>query len=121
MVKKRLIVIGRVSAMLRSVLARLALPATLQRPRIRRAAPFMVVVISASLLFVGLFYVWTRMQIVQIGYEISELSSKNKELANRKRELMLEIASLQSPQELEKKARKQGLIIPHIDRVVHVP
>jgi len=114
-------VIGTVSAKLKSVLARLALPATLHRPRIRRAAPFMVAVISASLLFVGLFYVWTRMQIVQIGYEISELSSKNKELANRKRELMLEIASLQSPQELEKKARKQGLVIPHIDRVVHVP
>ncbi len=81
----------------------------------------MAVVISASLLFVGLFYVWTRMQIVQIGYEISELESKNRDLANRKRELMLEMTSLRSPHELEKKARSQGLIIPNIDRVVHVP
>lgn len=121
MVKKRLMLIGDVPAQVRSLVERLALPASLHQPRIRRAAPFMVAVISASLLFVGLFYVWTRMQIVQIGYEISELESKNKDLANRKRELMLEIASLQSPQELEKKARKQGLVIPHIDRVVHVP
>ena len=61
------------------------------------------------------------MQIVQAGYEISALESKNKELANRKRELMLEIASLRSPEELEKKARKQGLVVPSINRVVHVP
>jgi cell division protein FtsL len=116
-----MMLIGRVSARVSTLVARLTLPARLHRPRIQRAAPFMAVVVSASLLFVGLFYVWTRMQIVQIGYEISELESKNKELANRKRELMLEIASLQSPQVLEKKARKQGLVIPNIDRVVHVP
>ncbi len=100
--------------------SRLALPAE-HRPRLRRAVPLIVVVASVFLLFVGLFYVRTRMQIVQIGYDISELESKNKELGNRKRELLLEVASLQSPEEIEKKARKQGLVIPSLDRVVHVP
>ena len=112
--------LGNIWAPVRAALARLALPKQ-HSPRLRRAMPFMVVTISASLLLVGLFYVWTRMQIVQAGYEISALESKNKELANRKRELMLEIASLRSPEELEKKARKQGLVVPSINRVVHVP
>lgn len=89
--------------------------------QMRRAAAFVGVVLSATLLFVGLFYVWTRMQIVQMGYEISKLESKNEELKNRKRELMLEIASLQSPGELEKEARKLGLVTPDMGSVVHVP
>jgi len=91
------------------------------QPGIRRAVPLTVVILSVTILFVGLFYVRTRMQIVQIGYEISELETKNKDIKNRMRELQLEIASLQSPGELERKARKLGLVSPAMQRVVHVP
>ena len=91
------------------------------RPGIGRAVPLTVVVLSVTILIVGLFYVWTRMQIVQIGYEITRLESKNKEIKNRMRELQLEIASLQSPSELEGKARKLGLVPPAAHKVVHVP
>lgn len=86
-----------------------------------QAAPFMALVLSAAVLCVGLFYVWARMQIVQLGYEISTLESKNREWKDRKKELMVEMASLQSPKELEKKARKLGLIFPAMEKVVHVP
>lgn len=81
----------------------------------------MAVALSAAVLCVGLFYVWTRMQIVQLGYEISTLEAKNRELKDRKKELMVEMASLQSPTELEKKARKMGLVFPAMEKVVHVP
>jgi cell division protein FtsL len=91
------------------------------RTGIRRMGPFIGVVLSAAVLFVGLFYVWTRMQMVQIGYEISRTESKNRELQKRMRELTLEIASLQSPAELEKKASKIGLTLPPMDKVIHVP
>jgi cell division protein FtsL len=89
--------------------------------RVRGAAIFVGLCLAAALLFTGLFYVWTSMRQVQIGYEISSLESKNRELKNRKRELLLEIASLQSPGELEKKARKHGLVFPSMGKVVHVP
>lgn len=91
------------------------------RPGIRRAVPLTVVIVSVTILFVGLFYVRTRMQIVQIGYEISELETRNKDIKNRVRELQLEIASLQSPGDLERKARALGLVSPAMQRVVHVP
>jgi len=93
----------------------------LHKLQVRRTAFFTVVVMSAAILLVGLFYVWTRMQIVQIGYEVSSLEEKNKDLKNRKRELMVEIASLQSPGELDEKAAKLGLIIPPVNKVVNVP
>lgn len=91
------------------------------RIRMGGAAIFVGLCIAAALLFTGLFYVWTSMGQVQIGYQISTLEAKNRDLKNRKRELLLEIASLQSPGELEKKARKQGLVFPAMGKVVHVP
>jgi cell division protein FtsL len=86
-----------------------------------KISPVMLVTVTCAILFVGLFYVWTRMQLVQIGYQISTVEAKNNELKNRKRELMLEIASLQSPKELEAKAAKYGLSMPAVGKVVHVP
>lgn len=88
---------------------------------IRYAGPFLAVVLSVAVVLVGLFYVRTRMQLVQIGYEISGLETKNRDLKKRVGELELEIASLQSPSELEKKAAKIGLGFPPMGRVVNVP
>jgi cell division protein FtsL len=95
---------------------------TLGTSNVGRAGALLAVALVAALLFVGLFYVWTRMQIVQIGYEIASLEKKNRILNQRKRELLLEIASLQSPGELEQQARqKANLIVPPMSKVVHVP
>jgi len=103
-----------------SALARF-LPADATREQVRRKGVVLGMCLAVVLLLVGLFYVWTRMQQVQIGYEISRLEAMNKDLKNRKRELHLELSSLQSPRELEVKARKLGLVHPPMGRVVHVP
>ncbi len=89
--------------------------------RLRSGIAFLCASAVMVVLLIGFFYVWNRMKIVQVGYEISTLENRNKELKNRKRELLLEIASLESPGELEKKAAKQGLRFPAIGRVIHVP
>jgi cell division protein FtsL len=88
---------------------------------ILRAGHLMAVIIAAAVIIIGMFYVWHRMQLVQTGYEISALEEKNRDLKKRSRELTLEISSLQSPGELQKKATQQGLVAPSMDRVVHVP
>ncbi len=88
----------------------------------RRAGAFAVTMVTVTVLCMGLFCVWTRMRLVQIGYEITTLEKKNQEFKKRKSELLVELASLQSPQELETKAReKAGLIFPGIGKVIHVP
>lgn len=83
--------------------------------------PYCLVMVLAILLLVGLFNVWTRMALVQLGYEISNLETKNKELKGRLRELSLELSSLESPVELEKRATKKGLKLPSVGRIIHVP
>jgi len=94
---------------------------TFDNAEIVRASHLVAIIIAATVLIIGMFYVWHRMQLVQIGYEISSLEEKNRELKKRSRELMLEISSLQSPGELERKAARHGLVVPSRDRVVHVP
>jgi cell division protein FtsL len=87
-----------------------------------RGGAFLMAGLAAIVLFVGLFYVWSRMRLVQIGYEITELERINNDLKKRKRELKLELASLEAPANLESKARTEaGLIFPPIKKVVHVP
>lgn len=94
----------------------------LRNPRTGRAGTLIALGLVGLLLLGGLFYVWTRMQLVEIGYEIADIEKKNNALKNRKRELMLEIASLQYPADLEKQARERaGLVFPDMGKVVHVP
>ncbi|MGC8657827.1 MAG: septum formation initiator family protein [Desulfomonilaceae bacterium] len=83
--------------------------------------PYGLTVLLLILLLVGFFNVWTRMGLVQLGYKISKLETKNKELKSRVRELSLELASLESPAEIEKRATKQGLKMPLVGRIVNVP
>jgi len=89
--------------------------------RLSSILPYCIVITLLIFLLVGLFNVWTRMALVQLGYEISALESKNKELKGRVRELSLELSSLESPVEIEKKATKQGLRMPSVGRIIHVP
>ncbi len=92
------------------------------KPRTRRTGVVLAVALTAWLLAVGFFYVWTRMHLVQLGYEVSALEKEHEALNKRKTELLLEISSIQSPIELEKQAKERaGLIFPAIDKVVHVP
>lgn len=102
--------------------ARRLIRVTLRNPRTGRTGTLIALGLVGLLLSGGLFYVWTRMQLVQIGYEVADIEKKNNALKNRKRELLLEIASLQYPADLEKQARdRAGLVFPDIGKVVHVP
>lgn len=88
---------------------------------VHSAGLFMAALIFIAVMVVGLFYVRTRMALVEIGYEVSSLEKKNRDLKKRATELTLEVAFLESPGDLEKKASKVGLVFPSVGKVVHVP
>jgi cell division protein FtsL len=66
-----------------------------------------------------LLYVWTRVQVVQYGYEISS-ALRAKEAANiAHNERTLELATLRSAQQVEQRARqKMGMAPPRKDQLV---
>jgi len=65
-----------------------------------------LLVTAFMLFFIGgsLFYVWSRIQVLQLGYEISNVLKEEKALTDNNKKLRLEIATLKSYGRIEKLA-----------------
>ncbi len=67
-----------------------------------------LVILCTSLLFFlfgsCLFYVWSRIQVIRLGYEISNALKVERALGEENRKLRLEIATLKSCARIEKLA-----------------
>jgi len=57
----------------------------------------------------GVGYVWLNFEGTQIGYDISKLKQEELRLKELNQKLKLELATLKSPQYLEKSSRHLGL------------
>ncbi len=55
----------------------------------------------------ALFYVWSRVQVVSLGYELTTLKLQAEELGKQISSLELEMAKMKSPKRLEEIARNE--------------
>jgi len=55
----------------------------------------------------SLFYVWSRIQVIQLGYEISNALKEKRVLTEANKKLRLEIATLKSYSRIEKLAAEE--------------
>lgn len=62
-----------------------------------------------TLMVSGIGYVWLNFKGTQIGYDISKLKQEELRLRELNQKLRLELATLKSPQHLEKASRHLGL------------
>lgn len=86
----------------------------LRNRRIKLYCAVMAVILCSSLI-----YVWTRIRVVQQGYEVSRLSKETDELTKQKSRLEAEIAALKSPQRLEMIARDHfDMRLPKGDEII---
>ena len=70
-------------------------------------------------LLVALFLVWARIQVIQLGYEVSRLRKDVRELAQQRDLLEADVASLKSPKRLEGIATERfGMRLPMGDEVI---
>jgi cell division protein FtsL len=89
---------------------------SLQRPRI-----FPVLVFMAVIMAVALFFVWSRLQVVNLEYGISSLEGRLRNLQQESRGLQVEVATLRSPVRIEQMARRElGLRLPAPEQVITV-
>ena len=100
-----------------------AVPLKNRRVRPRRKAMTGVWIVLMALLFLqGLFYVWCRVQCVNVGYAIEQEKSRHETLLKVRRTLNIELARLKSPERIETIARTRlGLIMPDAQRTVTLP
>jgi cell division protein FtsL len=98
----------------------------LQRQRVSRRVkektghPSILLSALLFLLIVSILcYVWTRIKVVQYGYEISSALRAKEAAANAHNERTIEIATLRSAQQVEKRAREElGMSPPRKDQLV---
>ncbi len=73
------------------------------------------------LLFIGgsLFYVWSRIQVIQLGYEVSNALKEERSLTEANKKLRLEIATLKSYARIEKFAVEElRMVKPKPEQVI---
>lgn len=79
--------------------------------------------IALGLVFVSLLflfvYLWSRVNVVQYGYELSMVNSERAEFMEKNRRLRVELTKLKSPQRIELVATEElGLVYPRGEQVI---
>jgi len=90
------------------------------KPKGKRLNLF-ILFILLMLLFIGgsLFYVWSRIRVIQLGYEISNALKEERSLTEANKKLRLEIATLKSYGRIEKFALEElGMVKPKPEQVI---
>jgi cell division protein FtsL len=89
---------------------------SLQQPRLLPLLAFVAVLMGISL-----FFVWSRLQVVNLEYDISSLEGRLRSMQQESRRLTLEAASLRHPGRIEQVALTElGLRLPTLAQVVTV-
>ena len=70
--------------------------------------------------FVILLYLWCRLTVVNLGYEISQLNMEYRQALEENRRLKIEVAGLKSPKRIEPIAIKMGLQYPTKEQIIHL-
>ena len=65
---------------------------------------FRILFLVAFMAILSLFYIWSRVQIVQYGYDINALKSRQYQLVEANKKIKMEVATLKSPRRIEKGA-----------------
>lgn len=87
------------------------------RNRLVRRGIILLITITLS----ALFCVWSRVRIVQMGYEVSSLQTEAKELDKKVNHLSVEVERLRSPTRLQKVATKiLGMHPPTSEEIVFI-
>lgn len=88
----------------------------LSRPKV-----FPILLFIVLMLTVALFYVWSRLQVINLEYDISSLEGRLRTQQQESRNLQVEVASLRSPQRIAEVAqRKLGLHLPKPEQVITI-
>lgn len=88
----------------------------LHRPRLLPILVFVVILMCVALVFV-----WSRLEVVNLEYEISSFQGRVRALQQESSRLQLEAASLSNPARIENMARTRlGLRMPAPEQVITV-
>lgn len=78
--------------------------------------------IIGVLSFTFIVYVWSKIDVLQIGYELEKLSKQRMSLEQEHNRLQLKLSQLTAPDRIASESEKRlGMKIPNTGQVVLVP
>lgn len=81
-------------------------------PARTRSYGIVVALSLAALAVVALLHVWTRLEIIRIGYELSQQTRLHQALSQHNQRLRLELATRKDPATVERIARERLQMVP---------
>ena len=81
--------------------------------------PYLIVLIIMFTIL-GMFYVWTTMESIKLGYDINKLNTIKSGLEHKHKELLIKKTALSSPSRIYKIAKKMGFIYPKEGKIIMV-
>ncbi len=89
-----------------------AIPRALTWPARTRSYGIILTLSLISLVVVALLHVWTRLEVIRIGYELSLQSRLHQALVQHNQRLRLELATRKDPATVERIARERLQMVP---------
>ena len=89
-------------------------------PRSSPSFGLTVGLVLSSLVLISLLYVWSRLEVIRIGYELSQQSKLARALAQHNQRLRLELATRKDPATIEKFARERLHMAPPQPSAIHI-
>lgn len=91
------------------------------RPKKRQKTALSLFIVITIFICSLIFFVWSRLQITYLGYQISQANSEQQQLLKLNKQMKLEVASLTSLSRIESIAKNQlGLNNPEPCQVVFI-
>ena len=81
-------------------------------PARTRSYGIIITLTLTSLVVVALLHVWTRLEIIRIGYALSQQSHLHQALVQHNQRLRLELATRKDPATIERIARERLQMVP---------
>lgn len=78
------------------------------------------ILIAIPVTAAALFYVWTHIESVRLGYELSDAAETHEVLFERNKSLKVDVAAHKAPQRLERMGKKYGLRPPRPEQIIRV-
>jgi cell division protein FtsL len=78
-------------------------------------------ILGVFVVTLSIFYIWSRVQIVQIGYEINEYKKEQVNLEDENKKLSMEYTLMKSPKRITEFAQtKLNMKLPDIKNIIEV-
>lgn len=82
---------------------------------------FRLIFLIAFIAILSLVYIWSRVQVVQYGYEINKLNHTVQRLVEENKKLQVEVSALRSPDRIQYLAEKKlNMQMPRPDQIAHL-